>query len=140
MKKLLSSLTLLATLSFANSMTVYKSPYCGCCGAWVDHVKNNGLEVKTIEKNDLSAIKQNGGITPELSSCHTAFIEGYVIEGHVNYSAIEKLLKEKPKDIIGLTVPGMPIGSPGMEQGNKKDAYNILAIHKDGSTSIYERH
>lgn len=80
------------------------------------------------------------GITPQTASCHTGVVNGYVIEGHVPAADIKRLLKEKPKNITGLAVPGMPIGSPGMEQGNRKDAYNVLAIDKKGRTSVFAKH
>lgn len=140
MKKTLLSLTILATSIFAmegKTMTVYKSPYCGCCVKWIDIMKDNGFKVNTIETNDVNTIKQKAGLQAGQTSCHTAFVDGYVIEGHVNYSSIKRMLEEKP-DVLGITVPGMPIGSPGMEQGDIKQAYNILYINKDGSTGIYE--
>lgn len=140
MKKTLLSLTILATSIFAmegKTMTVYKSPYCGCCVKWIDIMKDNGFKVNTIETNDVNTIKQKAGLQAGQTSCHTAFVDGYVIEGHVNYSSIKRMLEEKP-DVLGITVLGMPIGSPGMEQGDIKQAYNILYINKDGSTGIYE--
>ena len=140
MKKTLLSLTILATSIFVmegKTMTVYKSPYCGCCVKWIDIMKDNGFKVNTIETNDVNTIKQKAGLQAGQTSCHTAFVDGYVIEGHVNYSSIKRMLEEKP-DVLGITVPGMPIGSPGMEQGDIKQAYNILYINKNGSTGIYE--
>jgi hypothetical protein len=143
MKKIIFLGLIAATLSYAEiakEMTVYKSPYCGCCGKWIDAMKKEGFKINTMVKEKINDVKAKNGITQNTASCHTALIDGYVIEGHVNYSAIEKLLSEKPKDIKGLTVPGMVVGSPGMEMGNKKMPYNILAIKKDGSTVIYEKH
>ncbi len=143
MKKIL--LLTLMSLSFiyaemSKEMTVYKTPYCGCCGNWIDAMKEKGFDIKTVVKDDFHDIKEKHGITSATASCHTALIDGYVIEGHVDYSAIKKLLREKPKDVRGLTVPGMVVGSPGMEMGDKKMPYNVLAIKKDGSTQIYEKH
>jgi hypothetical protein len=143
MKKTLLLGLLAVTLSYAQmdkEMTVYKSPYCGCCGKWIDIMKKEGFKINTIERERFNDVKAKSGITPESASCHTAFVDGYVIEGHVNYSAVKKLLEEKPKDIKGLTVPGMPIGSPGMEMGNKKMPYNVMAIKKDGTLEVYEKH
>lgn len=143
MKKALFLTLVAATLSYAQmakEMTVYKTPYCGCCGNWIEAMKKEGFKINTIVKDDFHEIKEKNGITAGTSSCHTALIDGYVIEGHVDYSAIKRLLTEKPNDIKGLTVPGMVVGSPGMEMGDKKDPYNILAIKKDGSTEIYEKH
>ena len=142
MKKTLLSLAILTTSIFAmegKTMTVYKSPYCGCCVKWIDIMKDNSFKVNTVETNEVNTIKQKAGLQAGQTSCHTAFVDGYVIEGHVNYSSIKKMLEEKP-DILGITVPGMPIGSPGMEQGNVKESYNVLYINKDGSTGVYESH
>ena len=142
MKKTILFLALITSSVFAmegKTMTVYKSPSCGCCSKWVDIMKSKGFKVKTIETNEVNTIKQKAGLQAVQTSCHTAFVDGYVVEGHVDYSAVKKMLDEKP-NIIGITVPGMPIGSPGMEQGNTKEAYNVLYVNKDGSTGVYEAH
>lgn len=142
MKKTILISILLASSVFAmegKKMTVYKSPYCGCCTKWIDIMKTKGFEVKTIMSNNMNEIKSKVGISKNMASCHTAIVDGYVIEGHVDYSAVKKMLTEKP-NIIGITVPGMPVGSPGMEQGNMKQAYNVLSINKNGSLAIYEKH
>src|SRR3990172_12175862 len=94
-------------------ITVYKTPDCGCCVKWVEYLKNEGFEVKAVNRDDLEPIKQRAGVPPAMSSCHTALVDGYVIEGHVPARAIRKLLKERP-DTLGLAVPGMPANSPGM--------------------------
>ena len=142
MKKTILSLMLITSSIFAmegKTMTVYKSPSCGCCSDWIDIMKSKGFKIDVIETNEVNNIKQKAGLQAGQTSCHTAFVDGYVIEGHVDYSAIKKMLVEKP-NILGITVPGMPIGSPGMEQGNTKQAYNILYVNKDGSTGVYEAH
>ena len=142
MKKTILFLALITSSVFAmegKTMTVYKSPSCGCCTKWIDIMKSEGFKVNSIKTNEVNTIKQKAGLQAGQTSCHTAFVDGYVVEGHVNYSAIKKMLEEKP-NIIGITVPGMPIGSPGMEQGNTKQAYNILYVNKDGSTGVYEAH
>lgn len=142
MKKTILFLALITSSVFAmegKTMTVYKSPFCGCCEKWIDIMKKEGFKIKTIDTNEVNDIKQKAGLQAGQTSCHTAFVDGYVIEGHVDYSAIKKMLVEKP-NILGITVPGMPIGSPGMEQGNTKQAYNILYVNKDGSTGVYEAH
>lgn len=142
MKKKLLFLALLTSSVFAMEgklMTVYKSPSCGCCNDWIDIMKNKGFEVNAIETNEVNTIKQKAGLKAGQTSCHTAFVDGYVIEGHVDYTAVKKMLEEKP-DIVGITVPDMPIGSPGMEQGDIKEAYNVLYLNKDGSTGVYEAH
>lgn len=142
MKKTILSLMLITSSIFAmegKTMTVYKSPSCGCCSEWIDIMKSKGFKVDVIETNEVNNIKQKVGLQAGQTSCHTAFVDGYVVEGHVDYSAVKKMLVEKP-NILGITVPGMPIGSPGMEQGNTKQAYNILYVNKDGSTGVYEAH
>ena len=142
MKKTILSLMLITSSIFAmegKTMTVYKSPSCGCCSDWIDIMKTKGFKIDVIETNEVNNIKQKAGLQAGQTSCHTAFVDGYVIEGHVDYSAVKKMLVEKP-NILGITVPGMPIGSPGMEQGNTKQAYNILYVNKDGSTGVYEAH
>lgn len=120
---------------------VLKSPTCGCCSAWVTHIKDAGLVVETrdVSQDVLWAAKNKAGITPALSSCHTGFIDGYVIEGHVPASDIQRLLTERP-DAIGLTVPGMPIGSPGMEMGDQRDPFDTLLVLPDGNILMFASH
>jgi hypothetical protein len=117
------------------SITVYKSPTCGCCAAWVDHLEENGFDVATIDTDEGSMLKARYGVPADLTSCHTALVEGYVVEGHVPAGEIEKMLNEEA-DVAGLAVPGMPMGSPGME-GSRVDAYDVMAFQKDGSRSVY---
>lgn len=119
-------------------ITVYRSPACGCCKAWATHLEQNGFTVKQVEITDLSEIKAQAGVTPRLASCHTALIGRYAIEGHVPAADIKRLLAEKP-DIAGLTAPGMPQGSPGMETGSK-DPYDVLAFTRDGKTTVWASH
>jgi len=119
------------------AITVYKTATCGCCGKWVDHMKKAGFAVRTVDTDDLTEIKQASGVPMRLRTCHTALIEGYVIEGHVPADLVERLLKEKPAG-AGLAVAGMPMGSPGME-GVKKDAYEVLLFGKDGKTTVYAK-
>jgi len=124
------------------SIEVWKSPTCGCCGKWVEHLEANGFAVKA--KNTSSAmldrIKRQAGIEEKLASCHTGLIDGYAIEGHVPAEDIKRLLKERP-DAIGLSVPNMPIGSPGMEQpGGETEPYDVLLVKKDGSAEVFARH
>lgn len=121
------------------NMTVYKSPYCGCCTKWIDIMKKNGINVNVVEVDDVSSVNKRMGIPSELSSCHTAVINDYVVIGHVDYSTVKKMLEQK-SDIFGLTVPGMPMGSPGMEQGNMKESYNVLSLNNDGTVSVFEKH
>lgn len=129
-------LSLVTTLGMASELvTVYKSPTCGCCGAWVEHLKANGFEVQTHNTERMSQVKQALGVQPQHASCHTAEVGGYVIEGHVPAADIHRLLQEKPA-VTGLTVPGMPMGSPGME-GPRKDPYQVLTFDRDGNSRVY---
>jgi len=116
----------------AADMTVYKTPTCGCCAKWVEHVRAAGIKVKVVEVPSTAAARSSAGIKEKYGSCHTGLINGYAIEGHVPVADIQRLLKEKPK-AKGLAVPGMPMGSPGME-GPYKDAYSVLLITEEGST------
>ncbi len=124
------------------SIEVWKSPTCGCCGKWVKHLEANGFAVKanSATSSTLQQIKQQAGITEQIASCHTAKIDGYVIEGHVPASDIKRLVAEHP-DALGLTVPDMPIGSPGMEQPDgETEPYDVLLVKQDGSTEVYAHH
>jgi len=123
------------------SIEVWKSATCKCCGAWVKHLEANGFTVKVnaAEPSTLVALKRQAGIGDKLASCHTAMIDGYVIEGHVPGTDIKRLVAERP-EAIGLAVPGMPLGSPGMEQGAEFEPYDVLLIKKDGSTETFASH
>ncbi len=122
----------------AAQMVVYKSPTCGCCGAWIDHVKDSGFEVEVHEVFDLAPIKAKAGVPGEMESCHTAMIDGYVVEGHVPADDIKRLLVERP-DAQGIAVPGMPIGSPGMEMGDEKEHYASV-LFSDAGYQIFAKH
>ena len=119
----------------------YKTPTCGCCSAWVEHMAQAGflITAQDIDQEALWNMKESEGIAPELSSCHTSFIEGWFVEGHVPASDIRRLVSERP-DALGLSVPGMPIGSPGMEMGSRGDAFVTYLVLKDGSTEVFARH
>jgi hypothetical protein len=117
---------------------VWRAPNCGCCGAWVRHLEKNGFTVKVNIVQDAAPVRRAAGIPDELGSCHTAKVNGYVIEGHVPASDIQRLLAEKPK-AIGLTAPGMPAGAPGMDVPNSPP-YEVLLVKGDGSTTLYKRH
>ena len=125
--------------SFATEVLVYKSASCGCCKEWVKHMQANGFSVSSQNVDDLMGAKKANGVPLMLASCHTAKVGGYVIEGHVPASDIKRLLKERPP-VLGLAAPGMPNGSPGMEQGGPKDHYNVLTFDKQGNTAVYARH
>jgi hypothetical protein len=125
----------------ALAIDVWKSPTCNCCGDWVKHLEANGFTVRVMDTapGTLEAIKRQAGIGDKLASCHTGKIGGYVVEGHVPAPDIKRLLAEKP-DAKALTVPGMPIGSPGMEQGAETEPYDVLLVKKDGSTETFAKH
>jgi hypothetical protein len=118
-----------------NAVMLYKSPACGCCEGYADYLRQHGFTVTVRESEKLAAISANAGVPPELQGCHTAFIGGYVIDGHVPIEAVRKLLDEHP-DLKGLTLPGMPPGSPGMP-GDKEAPFAIYAIGRDGKTKPY---
>ncbi|MGF1681615.1 DUF411 domain-containing protein [Photobacterium minamisatsumaniensis] len=120
--------------------TNYQSPSCGCCGDWVEHMEDNGFELDVVYENNLTPVKIDLGIRPQYASCHTAEIEGYTFEGHVPAEEILRFIESKPDRMVGLAVPGMPMGSPGMEYNNQKDPYEVLAFDEDGNTTVWSRH
>ncbi|MCW9012769.1 MAG: DUF411 domain-containing protein [Gammaproteobacteria bacterium] len=119
----------------AKDIVVYKDPNCGCCKAWITHLERNNFNVVAYDERDMRSIKRQLQVPDHLQSCHTASIDGYTIEGHVPADLIERLIEEK-SDVLGLAVPGMPMGSPGME-GRHKDAYEILTFDENGKTSVF---
>lgn len=118
---------------------VFKSPTCGCCGAWVDHLKAAGFPVKVVEVDDTTVTRKRYGLPDKFGSCHTGIVNGYVVEGHVPAAEIKRLLAAKPS-AIGLAVPGMPVGSPGMEYGDRKDPYDVYLIDKSGRETVFARY
>jgi hypothetical protein len=123
----------------APRIEVYKSPTCGCCNDWIDHLKANGFTVVAHDVGN-NAARARLGLPSKYASCHTAVVDGYVIEGHVPAREIRRLLKERPQ-AIGLAVPEMPFGSPGMDgpkYGNKVDPYDVLLVLRDGSARVYQ--
>ena len=110
---------------------MYKNPQCGCCENYASYLRQNGLDVEVKATNDLAQISADAGVPSEYEGCHTMLIEGYVVDGHVPIKAIEKLLKEKPT-IAGITLPGMPMGSPGMGDDPTK-SFTVYAVTKDGA-------
>jgi hypothetical protein len=124
------------TAQAETKMVVYKTSTCGCCGNWVEHLKANGFEVDVREVNDIIAEGRRLGVPDNLRSCHTGSIGGYSIEGHVPAADIKRLLTEKPQ-AKGLSVPGMPIGSPGMENGSYVEPYAVLLFQADGTNEVY---
>ncbi|MDQ3698544.1 MAG: DUF411 domain-containing protein [Gemmatimonadota bacterium] len=125
-------------LRVAPELVVYKSPTCGCCQAWVNHARASGFRVTTRDLEDLTEVKATFGVPAALQSCHTTTVAGYVIEGHVPADLIRGMLAERPK-FAGIAVPGMPVGSPGMEMGARKDGYEVIAFEKNGKTRVYAR-
>src|SRR6186997_1494801 len=121
-------------------VTVYKTSSCGCCRLWVDHMKSSGFDVQAMDVSsaDVRAVSKAAGLKDDDTSCHTAKIGNYVVEGHVPADDIKRMLKEKPA-IAGIAAPGMPQGSPGMEQGSK-EPYDVVAFAKDGKTTVFARH
>jgi hypothetical protein len=119
-------------------MTVWKSPWCGCCGDWVEHMRAAGFEVEVEEVEDLGMVKRMASVPDDLQSCHTARVGGYTVEGHVPASDVVRLLEKRP-DALGLVVPGMPSGSPGMETG-ERDPYDVLMLRNDGETEVFSSH
>ncbi|MCL4798889.1 MAG: DUF411 domain-containing protein [Burkholderiales bacterium] len=133
---LLAAAAIAAHAASLPEVLVYKSPTCGCCGSWVDHMKASGFRVKVVEQNDVMPIKQRFGVPDHLASCHTALVGGYVVEGHVPASAVKRLLKERPT-AVGVTVPGMPIGSPGMD-GPNPEPFSTQLFDERGRARVYE--
>ena len=123
--------------SAGTPMMVYKDPNCGCCHNWVEIMRTAGFEVSIRDTRDMNSIKTRYKVRPALVSCHTALVGGYVVEGHVPADVIRKLLADKPK-VLGIAVPGMPVGSPGME-GTPKQAYEVLTFNAAGKTTVFAR-
>ncbi|AII14036.1 putative protein (DUF411 domain) [Campylobacter iguaniorum] len=134
---LLSAAAIFSTMAFASNIEVYKSPECGCCGNWSKVMKSEGFNVVEYKTNEIMDVKRGAKVPGELSSCHTGLIDGYVIEGHVPADEVKRLLSQKPKDIIGISTPAMPLGSPGMEQDGIEDTYDVIAFYKDGSQKVW---
>ena len=119
------------------SIKVYKQASCGCCGKWIDHMEDAGFQVEPKNRVNLNTIKKEFGVSPKFQSCHTAVSEGYVFEGHIPAIVVQQFLAEKPPGAIGLAVPGMPVGSPGMEVGDKQNPYDVLLLKADGTAEVY---
>lgn len=117
------------------AVTVYKSPTCGCCGDWVTHLRDNGFPVEVKARSNLRPVKQQVGVPKGLGACHTAVVGNYVVEGHVPADEVKRLLREKP-DLRGISVPGMPVGSPGMERGNRVEPYDVIGFTTTGDTTV----
>ena len=124
-----------------NVVTVWKTPNCGCCKDWVVHLRKEGFNVVTNDVDDTAPIRQKLGLPAKFGSCHTAQVNGYVLEGHVPAREVKRLLREKPV-AVGLAVPGMPVGSPGMEMKGDmqgvRDAFDVVLVTRDGKSRVYE--
>jgi len=119
---------------------VFKTPTCGCCSQWVEHMRASGFTVRTTDLSDLTEIKKTRGVPDRVQSCHTAVVDGFVVEGHVPAADVHRLLKERPA-VAGIAVGGMPVGSPGMEYpGTKAQAYDVMAFDKKGATHVFAKH
>lgn len=136
---LATSLMLVTAAAQAATMTVVKSPTCGCCTEWIKQVQAAGFIVKVVNTNNIMAAKTQAGVPGNLASCHTATVNGYVVEGHVPIADIKRLLAAKP-NAKGIAVAGMPMVSPGMEMGGHKEAYNTVLFRADGTQSVFARH
>ena len=148
MKRLrIAALTLLLTAAMpvvsaeSETLKVYLTPQCGCCSAWVDYMRDEGFEVdaREVDQQELNRIKVNAGLSRELASCHTAMVDGYIIEGHVPAADVRRLLDERP-DVDGIAVPGMPIGSPGMEMGDRQDPYDVVTFVDGERGDVFASH
>jgi hypothetical protein len=129
-----------AAASDPQTVEIWKDPSCGCCQAWADHLKAAGFDVSIHESDDMNGVKAMNRVPSELASCHTAKTGGYVIEGHVPAADIMRLLKEKPK-VHGLAVPGMPLGSPGMEMPDgETEAYDVMSFDEGGNAAVWSSH
>lgn len=118
---------------------VYSSPSCSCCEGWSEHLRKHGFSVRNVKTSDLKAIKQKYNLPSELASCHTAIINGYVIEGHVPADDIKRLLENK-SDLVGISVPQMPVGTPGMESGDQKEPFTVVSFDKNGKVERFKEY
>jgi hypothetical protein len=125
--------------STALNATVYRSLDCNCCGGWIDHLKAQGFKITDFSVPDIETVKQKYNVPDNLSSCHTAIVNGYVIEGHVPADDIKRLLQEKP-NVVGLSVPQMPVGTPGMEMGNQKDPFSVFSFDGNNSVAVFNKY
>lgn len=142
-RSLLAALTLAALLpsaaqaqAQARELVLYKNASCGCCGKWAEHMQRNGFRVVAHDVDNLASVRAKHGVPPTLGSCHTAIVGGYVIEGHVPADLVRRLLETKPAGVVGLAVPGMPQGSPGMESPTPQ-RYDVLTFDAKGATRVY---
>jgi hypothetical protein len=136
---LVFSFSIKAEIDKPVEIKVYRSASCGCCSKWVSHLKENKFIVKDYVVDDVQLVKDKNGVPKKMASCHTALVNGYVVEGHVPAKDIMRLLKEKPK-VVGISVPGMPVGTPGMEMGGRKDPYEVVSFDKDNNYQVFSKY
>ena len=130
----LMALAACSSAAQAAAYTMFKDPNCGCCDQWADHVREGmETEIAVTQSEDMASVKDAHAVPQDLRSCHTMIVDGYVIEGHVPAADIARLLEERPEDVRGLAVPGMPVGSPGMEMGNRTQPYQVIAFGDEGN-------
>ena len=122
-----------------DEVVMYKDPNCGCCGKWAEHMRTHGFEVKEVATTQMGQVKGEAGVPQALGSCHTAKVGGYVVEGHVPAADVRRMLTEKPA-IAGISAPGMPMGSPGMEGPYPADRYDVVSFDAQGRTAVYASH
>jgi hypothetical protein len=120
-------------------IVVYKNPECGCCSKWVRYLQDNAYNVTIEHTRDIYAVKKRLGVPEKLAACHTAVIDGYVVEGHITHRDIKRLLLFRP-DVKGIAVPGMPVGTPGMERGNSKQPYDVMTFDERGNMEVFVQH
>jgi len=120
-------------------VTMYKDPNCGCCGKWAEHMRASGFEVKEVATSAMAGVKREAGVPQALGSCHTAKVGGYIVEGHVPAADVRRMLAERPA-IVGLSAPGMPLGSPGMEGPYPAERYELIAFDGEGGQTVFARH
>lgn len=121
------------------AIAVYRDPSCRCCGGWIDHLTAQGFQAQNIETADMESLKQQYGVPDELASCHTAIVNGYVLEGHVPAADIQRLITEQP-DVVRIAVPGMPVGTPGMESGERRDSFTVFSFDQQGNQAVFNQY
>lgn len=126
-------------LAAGPEMVMYQHPDCGCCGKWADHMRENGFRVQQVKTLEMALLKSEAGVPSELASCHTARVEGYIVEGHVPASDVQRMLEERPA-IIGISAPGMPLGSPGMEGPYPAERYEVIGFDALGGSRVFSSH
>ena len=136
----LTTATSAATASVPLEITVYRDPFCSCCEGWIDYLTNQGFQPTSVKTSTIDTLKQQYGVPNDLVSCHTAVINGYVVEGHVPADDIKRLLAEQPNDVAGISVPGMPIGTPGMESGDVREPFTVFSFDKQGNTEVFKKY